>query len=64
MYFKNQKIMCWRLNCSFSALLKFLTEDKIDHRVALTIAFRLQCLVKEYNNYELLSEDGLSIHVG
>ena len=45
------------------ALLRFLTEDKIDHRVALTIAFRLQCLVDEYNNYELLSENDLSIKV-
>ena len=45
------------------ALLRFLTEDKIDHRVALTIAFRLQCLVDEYNKFELLSEEGLEIKV-
>ncbi|XP_052775462.1 endothelin-converting enzyme-like 1 [Mya arenaria] len=39
------------------ALLRFLSEDKIDHRVALTIAFRLQCLLDEYNKYTVLQED-------
>ena len=39
----------------FLALLRYLTEDKIDHRVALTIAFRIQCLVDEYNDYEVYS---------
>ena len=41
---------------SFSALLRFLTEGKIDNRVALTIALRLQCLVSEYNAYEFQTE--------
>ncbi|WAQ95699.1 hypothetical protein MAR_028389 [Mya arenaria] len=39
------------------AMLRFLSEDKIDHRVALTIAFRLQCLLDEYSKYTVLQED-------
>ncbi|KAK3601797.1 hypothetical protein CHS0354_041711 [Potamilus streckersoni] len=36
------------------ALVKLLLEEKLDHRVALTIAFRLQCLVEQYSQYTLL----------
>ncbi|XP_045211089.2 endothelin-converting enzyme 1-like [Mercenaria mercenaria] len=45
------------------ALLRFLTEDKIDHKVALTIAFRLQCLLDEYNKYHLPTENGDQEHI-
>ncbi|KAL4240682.1 hypothetical protein ACF0H5_001474 [Mactra antiquata] len=40
------------------ALLRFLTQDKIDHKVALTIAFRLQCLLDEYKKYPLVTRNG------
>jgi len=38
----------------FQVLVRFLTEDKIGHRTALTIAFRLQCLLTEYSKFTLL----------
>jgi len=37
-------------------LVRFLAEDKIDHRTALTIAFRLQCLLTEYSKFTLLKD--------
>ena len=42
---------------SISALLEFLKEGKIDNAVALTMAFRLQCLLNEYNKYPLITVD-------
>ncbi|KAL3876607.1 hypothetical protein ACJMK2_034429 [Sinanodonta woodiana] len=39
------------------ALVKLLMEEKLDHRVALTIAFRLQCLVEHYSQYNLLQTE-------
>jgi len=47
----------WYILCLlFQVLVRFLTEDKIDHRTALTIAFRLQCLLTEYSKFTLLKD--------
>ncbi|KAH3872850.1 hypothetical protein DPMN_036073 [Dreissena polymorpha] len=48
----------------FAALLRLLTQEKIDHSVALTLAFRSQCLVEEYSKYPLAYRDGHPVMAG